>query len=533
MGLSACALLACGASADGASGGAGDAGSNARSGGGVVGSDGGTEAPDASGGSADAAVDGSGPTPAPDGDASSGSAPARLAATFVTKDTGQYLTVGAGGALVASGGSVASARPAETFALIDDNGGALVSGDVVFLANGGGRYLSVSSGGALVFSASVPGASETFRIVRVAGAGTIASGDDVAFEVPSTSQYVSAIDGGGGQVLANAPWDRAWETFMIGLAGVAGTDAGSPSADARQKVIATLGQMSGKHTAIGVEDKDATHPTSDSDTMASMANDGKQPSFWSADWGFGAGAVAARATIEKEAEAQWKQGAIVQFIYHACPPSWGSDETCQWSDVDGSSLSAQDWTDLVTPGGKLNQVWLARLDVLATFFQQLKDAGVAPLFRVLHEINDNWVWWAGHPGSTGSAELYRITHDYLVHQKGLDNIVWVWNLKDIPSLPGDVTSYAPGPSYFDVAALDVYDQGCSDSNYQAMQQASLGKPIGIAECEALPDPATLAAQPLWTYAVLWPDFFSQDTTLIPQLFGDPTILTLSDMPGWK
>jgi hypothetical protein len=342
-------------------------------------------------------------------------------------------------------------------------------------------------------------------------------------------------------VLANAPWDKAWETYTLGLGagapdagiGPSSSDAGSVSAAARAKVIATLAGFTGQHAAIGVEDKDSSNPTADSDTMASMAGTGQQPSFWSADWGFGTGAVGNRETIVQEGEKQWAQGALVQYIYHACPPSWGSDESCAWTDVDGSSLSATDWTDLVTPGGSLNKVWLARLDVLATFFQELKEAGVAPLFRVMHEMNDGWVWWAGHPGQGGSAELYRITHDYLVNTKGLDNIVWVWNLKDIASLPQDVTDFAPGPSYFDVAALDVYVQGYTQGNYQAMQQAGGGKPIGIAECETLPDPGTLASQPLWAYIVMWPDYFSDDTTVIPELFSDPTVLTLSRMPGWK
>jgi hypothetical protein len=31
---------------------------------------------------------------------------------------------------------------------------------------------------------------------------------------------------------------------------------------------------------------------------------------------------------------------------------------------------------------------------------------------------------------------------------------------------------------------------------------------------------------------MWPDFFSSNTSAIPALFGDSTVLTLSKMPGW-
>jgi hypothetical protein len=310
-------------------------------------------------------------------------------------------------------------------------------------------------------------------------------------------------------------------------------------------VLAFLASISGTETAIGVEDKDSTNPEADSDQMASMAGDGQSPSFWSADWGFGdAAQPSEREDIVQEGIKQWGKGAIVQFIYHACPLSWGSNEQgCAYEGgtdpIDGSfgDLSAAQWTDLTTSGGMLNGVWLARLDTLATYFQELKAAGVAPLFRPLHEINGQWAWWQGRPGPTGSALLYQITHDYLTKTKGLDNIIWVWNVQDYTTLASDVTVYTPGLDYFDVAALDVYNTGYTSGNYAAMTGASGGKPIGVAECQFLPTPATLKSQPLWAYVAVWPDFLyspnqSDNSTTIPELFGDPQVITLSKMPGW-
>jgi Glycosyl hydrolase family 26 len=335
---------------------------------------------------------------------------------------------------------------------------------------------------------------------------------------------------------------------MLGLGPRGAADAGgvneggaTAASLARQRVLAFLAKIQGNHAAVGVEDKDSTNPEADSDQMASIAGDGKNPSFWSADFGFGEAAQPGeREDIVQEGEKQWGEGAIVQYIYHACPLSWGADEQgCAYeggtNPIDGSfdDLTDAQWQDLTTSGGTLHGVWLARLDTLATYFQELKDAGVAPLFRPLHEINGAWAWWQGRPGPTGSALLYQITHDYLVGTKGLDNIVWVWNVQDYTTLANDVTVYTPGLDYFDVAALDVYDTGYTQGNYAAMVGAAGGKPIGVAECELLPSPDVLTQQPLWTYVAMWPDFFSDDTSQIPALFGDPTILTLSDMPGWN
>ena len=97
--------------------------------------------------------------------------------------------------------------------------------------------------------------------------------------------------------------------------------------------------------------------------------------------------------------------------------------------------------------------------------------------------------------------------------------------------------YTPGTNYFDVAALDVYDTGYTGGNYTAMTGASGGKPIGVAECQFLPAPSTLTQQPLWAYVAVWPDFLyspyqTDNTTQIPELFGDSQVLTLSAMPGW-
>jgi hypothetical protein len=225
---------------------------------------------------------------------------------------------------------------------------------------------------------------------------------------------------------------------------------------------------------------------------------------------------------------------------------WGSDEQgCDYGSgndpINGScgDLDDQRWADLITAGGSLNGVWLARLDTIARYFQELKDAGVAPLFRPLHEINGSsanngcWAWWQGRPGSTGSARLYQITHDYLVNVKRLDNIIWVWNLQDYDTLASDTSQYTPGPSYFDVAALDVYNTGYTSGNYQAMTGIAGGKPVGVAECQILPSPDVLQQQPLWAYVVMWPDFFGMNTGTIPALFGDSRVLSLSAMPGWQ
>jgi mannan endo-1,4-beta-mannosidase len=505
------------------------------------------------GGTGTASGGGAGTT---DGAAPAG--PPTYSVTLQTMDTSQYLSSGTGGVLDAASNS---AGTSEIFTLTDVNGGTLADGDSVYLAVAG-HYLSAANGGggALAFTAATAGDDETFAITRVDGAGAIAMGDHVAFMTKVGGNYVSAINGGGGDVLANAPWDKAWETYTMAMASTSGGSGGGGGSaggggtvagnSARDQVLAYLTSIQGKKSAIGIEDKSSSDPTGDSDTMSSIGGTGGYPSFWSGDWGFGSNLPSSREAIVKAGEAQWAKGAIVQYIYHACSPLMGANENCGYDagstpsgalPIKGSSLSDDEWTRLITPGQDLNQVWLARLDLLAQYFAELKAAGVAPLFRPLHEINGStannglWAWWQGRPGPDGSPKLYQITHDYLVDTKGLDNIIWVYNVQDYTTLADDVANYSPGAAYFDIAALDVYDSGFTTGNYDAMVQIAAGKPIGIAECYTLMNPSVLASQPLWTYVAMWPDQItsSANAQVIPALFNDDQVVKLAQMPGWK
>jgi len=309
----------------------------------------------------------------------------------------------------------------------------------------------------------------------------------------------------------------------------------STSGAARQTVLNYLKSISGSRTAVGVQNKDSANPTRDSDRIASLT--GKQPSFWGADFSYGQRALDKnRQTMINEAIAQYKAGALVGLMYHACAPIL-PDETCDWNSVGGSNpvhLTNDQWNQLTTPGTGLYKTWIARLDKLSVYFQQLKDADVAVLFRPLHEMNQCVFWWGCHLGPNGSAKLYQITHDYLVNVKGFDNIIWVWNVQDFDTLDNDVNSYNPGSSYFDIAALDVYNTGYTQNNYNAMLGAAKGKPIAVAECQYLPTPDLLARQNRWVYVMLWSDFISnpRNQIALPTLYKTPNIVTLDQMPGW-
>lgn len=230
-----------------------------------------------------------------------------------------------------------------------------------------------------------------------------------------------------------------------------------------------------------------------------------------------------------EAKRQWKKGALINIMWHACNPA--RSQPCGW-DSSGvlSRMTDVQWQQLLTDGTPVNTRWKQMMDEVAVYLQDLENDGVEVLFRPLHEMNQGLFWWGGRRGPTGTAQLYRLTHDYFTETKGLSNLIWVWDMQDFLSLATDLTDYNPGSDYWDVAALDIYDGGTgySDYKYNAMLKVAGKKPIAIGECQVLPTPAQLQAQPRWTFFMGWAELvFSNNTpTVIKALYDSKEVENL-------
>lgn len=307
-------------------------------------------------------------------------------------------------------------------------------------------------------------------------------------------------------------------------------DVAKPPRTSKQQVLDFLASISGKKTLAGIHNR---HNATPSEFTAQMHDiTGKYPAFWSGDFLFESDDIAHRADVIAQAKLEWSHGAVVQLMFHACPPDVG--EPCNWDPgLLHHPLSDAQWSDLITDGGALNAKWKARLDVIAPFLRELQDAGVAPLFRPIHEMNQGAFWWGGRKGPGGTRKLFQLTHDYLVKEKGLDRLIWVWDVQD---LSWDFEQYDPGDAYYDLAALDVYDDGSgyTQAKYDAMKKVSPTRPIAIGECQKLPSLAALGAQPGWTFFMGWSELVAEnnDASFIKSLYDAPNVVTLDEMPGW-
>lgn len=314
--------------------------------------------------------------------------------------------------------------------------------------------------------------------------------------------------------------------------------AGVGTAQTPYESLNYLYSIQGNNTIGGIHNRQPiSNPNQYSQQLHSITGD--WPGLYSSDFMFESWEIDDRQTMINQVILEWNNGAMINLMWHACNPAGG--EPCNWDSGSGadvkSSLSNGQWNALLTDGTALNNNWKAMMDEIATFLQQLEDAGVEVFFRPLHEMNQGMFWWGGRPGPNGTAALYRLTHDYLTYDKGLSNLIWVWNLQDFGSLASDLNNYDPGASYWDMLTLDMYwtdGYGYTTAKYNAMVNKANGKPIGIGECEDLPAVNLLDQQPLWTFFMGWSELtFNNSNQKIQDIFWSGRVIVLDEMPGWQ
>jgi len=307
-----------------------------------------------------------------------------------------------------------------------------------------------------------------------------------------------------------------------------------PEPNTPYKSLNYLYKILGKKTLAGIHNREPNaRPAKWTEEIKSTTD--LYPALWSGDFLFQQDNINNRQLMVNEALKQWKQGAVINIMWHACNPA--NSQPCAWDDGKGvmSSLSDAQWTELITDGTAINIRWKQMMDEVSVYLSFLKDNGVEVLWRPLHEMNQGKFWWAGRPGANGTARLWQLTYNYMRNTKGLTNLIWVWDMQDFSSLTADLKSYNPGKEYWDVAALDVYEgNGFTVAKYQAMLGISGGKPIALGECSKLPTAQQLLEQPKWTFFMGWSElvFSNNSDEQIRALHQAANVLTLNEMPGW-
>lgn len=310
------------------------------------------------------------------------------------------------------------------------------------------------------------------------------------------------------------------------------TDSLSAAIEAsKRQIIERLSDIRTKQVIGGIHNREPnSNPTQWTDAIYKLV--GQYPALWSGDFLFQQENIDHRQTMIQEALNQFQQGAVVNIMWHACNPANG--QPCNWDDGKGvlSTLTDAQWEELFQEETEIHTKFVQMMDEVAIHLQYLRDHGVVVLFRPFHEMNQGKFWWGGRPGENGTLKLYRFIHDYMSQEKKLDNLLWVWNIQDFPTLDADVDVYNPGDAYWDIVSLDVYDDasGFSKEKYESIKRVANGKPMGIGEFQKLPALSVLEEQKDWVFFMGWSElvFEKNDDTTIKEIYGAERVLMLDE-----
>jgi mannan endo-1,4-beta-mannosidase len=285
------------------------------------------------------------------------------------------------------------------------------------------------------------------------------------------------------------------------------------NADASPAVKRTLNflyDIKGKYILSGQQNYN-----SDLNTFSDSAKaiTGKYPAVWGSDfilWGD----KDLGPQIVEEAIKKSQDGYLVTLMWHEGRPT--DDPPYDWKNSIQGKLTDSEWTELTTPGSKLNKKWLGQIDVIAGYLKQLRDAGVTVFWRPYHEMNGVWFWWGNKKGDNGISKLWRMMYDRFTNYHHLNNLIWVWGangLRDIPFDEAyDYKDYYPGASYVDILGADVYHADYEQKDYNELLKLANGKPVALTETGELPNPLILSVQPQWAWFMVWTSWLWTDNT---------------------
>jgi hypothetical protein len=248
----------------------------------------------------------------------------------------------------------------------------------------------------------------------------------------------------------------------------------------------------------------------------------------------------------------WQEkGGLLTLHYHWGLP--GDPEGTAWGDKNRNERVRIDLAKATTPGTDEHRAVLADLRVTADYLKQLADAGVPVLWRPLHEIDGNWFWWTDPETPENTAALWRMMFDYFVKERGLHNLIWVYNaahvthgLKKRDATLDDEIAYRrrfyPGDRYVDIASIDTYSNpklgwgapwdDARRRAFELMERVAPDKMLAVGEDAALINPDVVQKEgPGWLYCLAWfAGGKSNPPDWMQKTFNHDAMLTLDELP---
>lgn len=248
------------------------------------------------------------------------------------------------------------------------------------------------------------------------------------------------------------------------------------------------------------------------------------------------------------AKTVWKAGGIPQFNWHWKDPM--HDVEAFYTESSGNTPFT---TFSITKAyDEKNEKWktdsdeykaiVRDLEMIADSLLTLQEAGVALMWRPLHEAAGKWFWW-GTDGAKPCVALYKLMFDIFVNQKKLHNLIWVWTTDEA----GDALDWYPGDEYVDVVGRDYYyypreaNHASLVGSFETVKEIFGGRKIvTLSENGSVPYPDEMKADgAYWSWFMPWYGDYAMEgwandnnAESWKKVMNDEYTLTLEDMPGW-
>ena len=324
------------------------------------------------------------------------------------------------------------------------------------------------------------------------------------------------------------------------------------------KLYSFLRENFGKKTISGIMTGDMSSYTKDADFKTHddvkdiYTRSGKYPALVGLDFLFATGPNAGGSWnmeyTEKAislAKDLWKQGGVPAFSWHWKDPLDQKDAFYiqsaanggEYTDFDFKTAFKSGTTEWDTQSAAYKGI-VADIDYIADYFLELQAAGVAAVFRPLHEAGGLWFWWSINSGKEFAA-LYRLVFDRMVKEKGVRNLVWVYNPES-----KTVTDWEPGAEYYDVISIDIYnndnDYSSNSGAFEKYKTATGSKKIvALTENGPIPDVNNMHTdEAVWSWWMPWYSTWSGKwpgqtaNSVWKSNMEDERVITIDDMPGW-
>lgn len=169
------------------------------------------------------------------------------------------------------------------------------------------------------------------------------------------------------------------------------------------------------------------------------------------------------------AVAHHKRGGVITISWHPRNPL---TEGNAWD------VSSDKVVESILPGGEKHELFMSWLEKAADFLGSMKTAdgeSVPVIWRPWHEHTGSWFWWGQKLCTTEQYKaLWHMTYDYMVKERGLDNLVWAYSpgAGELSSVEAFGERY-PGDEIIDMVGFDCY-QYSSNEVYVADMKKALG-----------------------------------------------------------